>query len=748
MDINKICPGCMQEVENRDSVGSCPHCGYNLSQIRSDSHQMQPFTILAGKYLVGKVIGEGGFGITYLGFDLNLELVVAIKEFYPNGFVTRESNVSTMVSMYAGKNEADVNKWREGFINEAKNLAKFSNLNGIVEVRDFFNENGTAYIVMEYIDGITLKQYLKQNGGKISADNTFQMMEPVIRSLSKVHDAGMIHRDISPDNIMITKYGGMKLLDFGAAREFAGNAEKSLSIMLKPGYAPEEQYRSRGKQGPWSDVYALTATIYKCITGVTPVESMERMREDTLKSPKELGANISDMQNAAIMQGMAVYAENRLQNMDALHTALYSNEGAVKAVEPPKIQTESEPPRPDTPNVSENTDSPHSGISSANGVDKKTILIGAAAVCGILLILLCAALIPKKPDSSQRAEVDSDALAAMADVSDDANNSPAADQGAVDSDDAGDSDHQEDSVDSLMAQGRYEDAIDKIMESGIGEAEGAETLQRAIDELYSQCINETSSLMDARDFDTAMSILDARMQYFLDVADRTGYVSDTYEYSLTEQRYKIGRAYVEYQFEVAGDCIANEDENGMLEALWRASEAEYASDDDNIDRKREKYYTDMVMIHLNNMNAAGSSSVDIMSYIDDNLAKTGNNCLIMELWHYYDDLYHRQIGVQRMQATSIRTYGAGYILPESDSRTLTYYDVDALTEYELYFALYEIYARHGRTFSDNEVNTHFRRFSWYQGNVNREDFDESVLSDVERTNIDFIINYQRDMGYR
>ena len=335
MDINKMCPGCMQEVEDRDNVETCPHCSCNLGQIKSEPHQMQPFTILAGKYLIGRVIGEGGFGISYIGLDLNLELVVAIKEFYPNGFVTRESNVTTMVSMYAGKNEADVSKWREGFINEARNLAKFSNLNGIVEVRDFFNENGTAYIVMEYIDGITLKQYLKQNGGKLSADQTFEMMEPVIRSMSKVHDAGMIHRDISPDNIMITKYGGMKLLDFGAAREFAGNAEKSLSIMLKPGYAPEEQYRSRGKQGPWSDVYALTATIYKCITGVTPVESMERMREDTLKPPKELGVSISDVQNAAVMQGMAVYAENRIQNMDALHTALYSDKSAVKA-EPSK----------------------------------------------------------------------------------------------------------------------------------------------------------------------------------------------------------------------------------------------------------------------------------------------------------------------------------------------------------------------------------------------------------------------------
>ena len=153
----------MQKVEHRDSMGICPHCGYDLNQMKAEPHQMQPFTILAGKYLVGKVIGEGGFGISYLGFDLNLELVVAIKEFYPNGFVTRESNVTTMVSMYAGKNEADVSKWREGFINEARNLAKFSNLNGIVEVRDFFNENGTAYIVMEYIEGITLKQYLKQN---------------------------------------------------------------------------------------------------------------------------------------------------------------------------------------------------------------------------------------------------------------------------------------------------------------------------------------------------------------------------------------------------------------------------------------------------------------------------------------------------------------------------------------------------------------------------------------------------------
>ncbi len=736
MDIKKICPGCMQEVDNRDSVEVCPHCDYQLKQIKSASHQMQPFTILAGKYLVGKVIGEGGFGISYIGLDLNLELVVAIKEFYPNGFVTRESNVTTMVSMYAGKNEADVSKWREGFINEARNLAKFSNLNGIVEVRDFFNENGTAYIVMEYIEGITLKQYLKQNGGKISVSKTFEMMEPVIRALSKVHDAGIIHRDISPDNIMITKYGGMKLLDFGAAREFAGNAEKSLSIMLKPGYAPEEQYRSRGKQGPWSDVYALTATIYKCITGVTPVESMERMREDTLKSPRELGVSISDAQNTAVMQGMAVYAENRIQNMDVLHAVLYSDESAVK-VEPPKTPLETGLPSADIGDTGRiDTKLPY--VDSAN---KKTILIGAAAVCGILLIAVCAALISKRPDHDAKADVRPEATSAVSNVSGEANGGQEADQRTAGTEDT------DDSIDSLIAEGRYEDAVDQIVASGLGEAEGADLLQRAIDELYSQCVNETSSLADAGDFDTATSIVDARTQYFLDVADRTGYVRTTYEYELAEQRYKIGRAYVEYQFGLAGECAVNEDESGMLEALYRASHAEYISGDDNIDRKKERYYTDLVLVHLNNMNAVGSSYPDIMSYINENLKNTGNNCMLIELWFYYDDLYHQEIGVPRIHETSVRRLGAGYILPESSTRELMYSEITDLTDYEKYFALFEIYARHGRTFSDSVVNAYFQQFGWYEGNVARESFDENVLNDAERKNVDAILSFMGIRGF-
>ncbi|MCM1538607.1 MAG: protein kinase [bacterium] len=323
MEFDKLCPGCMRIVEEKQSIEICPHCGYDLKNTKIVPHQLKPFSILNGKYLTGKVIGEGGFGITYLGMDLTLEMAVAIKEFYPNGFVTRDAAVSPEVTIFAGQNMQDIERWRDNFIREARSLAKCNNLEGIVKVQEFFYENNTAYIVMEYVDGTTMKNYLKQNGGKLPADRVFHMIEPVIRSLQQVHETGLIHRDISPDNLMITKQGQVKLLDFGAARDVSGAAEKSLSVMLKRGYAPEEQYRSRGRQGAWSDVYALCATIYKCLTGVTPLESVERLRDDNLKMPGELGVILPAEQEEALQKGLAVCAEDRIQSMRELYQALY-----------------------------------------------------------------------------------------------------------------------------------------------------------------------------------------------------------------------------------------------------------------------------------------------------------------------------------------------------------------------------------------------------------------------------------------
>lgn len=321
MDVNRLCPGCMREMDG----DVCPHCGCNKNEPQDNNHALRPYTILNGKYLVGNVLGEGGFGITYVGFDLNLEIALAIKEFYPSGFVTRESNNTSRVTEFSGSNaQADYSKWKESFVMEARNLAKFTNMAGIVNVRDFFQENNTAYIIMEYVRGESLKAHLKSLSAPMGVDETLKLLEPVVKSLSKIHAAGIVHRDISPDNLMIEKGGGVKLIDFGAARDFSDGDEKSRSVLLKPGYAPEEQYRTRGELGPWTDVYALSATIYRCITGTKPVEAMERMRTDELKKPSELGIAIAPDIEAAVMKGMAVFAENRVRTMGELYDLLYS----------------------------------------------------------------------------------------------------------------------------------------------------------------------------------------------------------------------------------------------------------------------------------------------------------------------------------------------------------------------------------------------------------------------------------------
>lgn len=332
MDIQNLCPKCMREVKD-PAVKFCPNCGKNLTQKEKIQHQLKPFSMLKNKYLVGEVLGQGGFGITYIGFDTMLEVRVAIKELYPRDFCTRESATTNMVTIYDHENRETVMKWQERFLSEARRLGRCSGLPGVVDVRDFFLENNTAYMVLEYLEGMDLGEYAKRQGGKIPADILLSKIEPVIVALGEVHKQGLIHRDISPDNIRCLHTGQMKLMDFGAARDYASNDEKSLSIMLKRGYAPEEQYRSKGKQGPWTDVYALAATLYKCMTGVTPPEAMDRTRDDELKRPNDLGVGIPVYAENAILKAMAVYAEDRFQSMEEFHSALYGKTNAGQAAE-------------------------------------------------------------------------------------------------------------------------------------------------------------------------------------------------------------------------------------------------------------------------------------------------------------------------------------------------------------------------------------------------------------------------------
>ena len=285
-------------------------------------HCLRKGTRLIGRYTIEGVLGQGGFGITYLGIDELHEKKVAIKEFFPQGIVTRNIEYQDTVTVTFVGEKDNYEKGKERFLKEARTMAKFSKDEGIVKALDFFEINNTAYIVMEYLEGITLKQYLRENQ-RIAPEDLIELLVPLIESLDEIHSQGMIHRDISPDNIMVLPDGRIKLMDFGAARDYTEFGEKSLSIVLKPGYAPPEQYQTHGVQGPWTDIYALCATMYKCITGENPPDAIERVMDDSLKKISEFGITIPPQEEAAIIKGMSVSAKDRYQDIKDFCEDLY-----------------------------------------------------------------------------------------------------------------------------------------------------------------------------------------------------------------------------------------------------------------------------------------------------------------------------------------------------------------------------------------------------------------------------------------
>lgn len=330
-----VCPNCFQPLGDE---GVCGHCGFEANGYVTLPHHLAPGARIKQRYQVGRVLGEGGFGITYAGWDTVLDVKVAIKEFYMAGYVNRNHEASPNVFATLGAHRDTFNKNKEKFLSEARVLARFYEEPGIVGVRDFCEENGTAYIIMDFLDGVTLKEYLEAHGPLPPAE-AIRLLLPVIRSLQHVHAGGVIHRDISPDNIMVLADGRTKLLDFGAAREVSQTDIKSLSVILKPGYAPEEQYRSKGRQGPWTDVYALAATLYRCITGEAPDDAMERMYRDRLPAPADTAAACPAAISRVVMKALAVRQPDRYQDIPAflqdLEAALARPEDAAVAADAP-----------------------------------------------------------------------------------------------------------------------------------------------------------------------------------------------------------------------------------------------------------------------------------------------------------------------------------------------------------------------------------------------------------------------------
>ena len=381
--MERRCPYCMSPVQ----PGSpCPACGRNWERYQPASHHLPPGSLLQDRYQLGRALGEGGFGITYLGWDTVLKRKVAVKEYFPTFLVSREVSLTLDVTCHTSGNQPTYEKGREQFLREAKTMAKLDSIPEIVQVLDHFPEHNTAYIVMEFLEGRTLKEVVAQTG-PIPTQTMLALLEPVLRAMEAMHHAGVIHRDISPDNLMELKDGTVKLMDFGCARDFQSGLTET--ITLKHGFAPREQYSGRD-QGPWTDVYALCATVYYCLTGKVPPRATLRGEEeqDPMIPPRQLGADLIEEQERALLRGLSPKVENRWHSAAELYAALYGRtlDGT------PWTWSEEQIGQTEFVNTEENKGPTPDPIPKKPTIPAKWIKLGGAAACALVALAAVLAL--------------------------------------------------------------------------------------------------------------------------------------------------------------------------------------------------------------------------------------------------------------------------------------------------------------------------------------------------------------------
>ena len=377
------CFGCMEEIQGYP----CPHCGFDPRSVRGIEYALPMGTILAGKYLVGRVLGQGGFGITYVGWDIALERKVAIKEYYPSGQVSRNPGSRGLTWYTSVQSQQAKQNGTQIFLKEARKMSKVDDIPNVVRVRDLFQENETAYIVMDFVEGETLKARLEKTG-PLPWEQAKGIFLPAIQAMEQVHQAGLVHRDISPDNLMLTPGGKVKILDLGAAKDLSVNNGASSMQVAKGGFSPFEQYTQRGSSGPWTDVYAMAATVYYTLTGKLPPVATDRVVEDTISWDEPGLKALSAQALEALQKAMVISAKNRMQSMEELEKGLYSTAVKPEPAPAPQPVQEAQPepqPTPEPAPQAKAEPKPEAGKKSG-----KKLWIAAAAV---IAIVLCGALI-------------------------------------------------------------------------------------------------------------------------------------------------------------------------------------------------------------------------------------------------------------------------------------------------------------------------------------------------------------------
>ena len=316
--MENICPNCF-ETGYKDR---CELCAYVNIAYDNNHMLLLPGMMLKDRYIVGRVLGAGGFGVTYLVKDKLNGARMAAKEYLPSAFAVR--NGASKEVYPSSVDNTDVFKHGlKVFDREAESLRLFLGYPSIVQVTDSFRQNGTSYYIMEFLDGVNLKALARSMNGRLPAEMALEVLQNIGSTLAAVHERGLLHRDVSPENIFVTRQGGIKLIDFGATRFFVGERSRSLSVVLKPGFAPPEQYSSKGNQGPWTDIYALGATFLCVMSGRSLPDAPDRLSGVTLDAiwaQAGLAANLRQ----AIEKSLALNYRERYQSVGEFLAAVSS----------------------------------------------------------------------------------------------------------------------------------------------------------------------------------------------------------------------------------------------------------------------------------------------------------------------------------------------------------------------------------------------------------------------------------------
>ena len=314
----RLCHNCMS-AHPRD-VAVCPYCGYDSAAYKPHPLFLKPGLLLQEQYVLGRVLGQGGFGITYVGLDKHLCKRVAIKEYLPSNLATRSPDGPRIVPLE--HQEQAFSQSLGLFINEARYLAKFEHPN-IVRVLNYFEANHTGYMVMEYLDGTPALAWLRAQGGHLAPAAAMEIVRPLLDALHTIHAENIYHLDISAQNIFIRDDASPVLFDFGAARRVIGDYTHTLALVLKRGYSPLEQYADGGRIGPWTDIYACAAFLYLLLGGRLPPPAPERFHVETLVAPHRFSQlKIAPAFSEAVCKGLAVKAEDRFSDVRSFQAAL------------------------------------------------------------------------------------------------------------------------------------------------------------------------------------------------------------------------------------------------------------------------------------------------------------------------------------------------------------------------------------------------------------------------------------------